>query len=931
MLKRTRWLSVLLACILLMTIGGQFAKVSEANFFPIEIPQPAFVIQSDGNVNPSTAPIHREGNVYSFSSDIVGYTVAVERDNVVLDGAGYTLTGLGASTGIFLKNRIEVTVRNLKITNFTYGIRLFAEDFMGGISTNNTLSNNILGNNKYGIYMSYSSNNVLRNNQMSNNRNNFWIMGGFLTDTQSGYINDIDTSNTVDGKPIVYWVNQRDKPIPFGAGYVALVNCTNIKVQDQNLADNGHGILIVSTTNSQIARNHVTSCESAVYLFNSQNNNIFENTLVNNREGVKAHNSSNNNLSMNNIIENSIGVYVTGSSKSNSISENSVTGNTADGIHLWGSFNTSIQKNIISNNNETGINLFDSRNNEISTNTITGTTGYGIKFWYHSNGNHILENQLATNGVGLLIDGSSENYVVGNVITENVDWGLRLEGDQNNNLIYQNNFVNNRASGGLAVSIPGVWSIDGMTPGGGNVWDNGEAGNYWSDYTNRYPNATEIDNSGVGDTPYYINENNIDRYPLMKPVDVSKLNFTMPGEADDYGWPTLKGDAQRSGYTDSPAPESAEVFWRFQTGGPITSSPAVAEGIVCVSSADGYLYAIEVATGKELWSVRIGSDINSPTLAFGKVFITSKTGEVFAFDMHSGVQVWSQTLGEEAGFGAPLVVGSRVFVNGYQSVYVFNEAVGAELYSEPVHSSGISSLACNDELIIAFCSREGYEIGCNGFEAENGYGRFWDTIGPSNVEQVVSGPAVSEGNIYGSMVNPDGDSTAFALGNFGMRMWEQSLEGITEASPAIAYGTVYIPTGKYAYALNATDGSVKWSQPLNGEHSVSSPAVADGKVFFGLDNGYIYALDASTGDTVWNYKTDGPVQSSPAISNGLLFVGSDDGYLYALGHSEVPFPDGESQEGESFPTNLLVMLAVLITAILVGSGLGLLFYLIKKK
>ena len=188
----------------------------------------------------------------------------MERDNIVLDGAGYTLTGLGTSTGIFLKNRIEVTVRNLKITNFTYGIRLFAEDFMGGISANNTLSNNILENNEYGIDMSYSSNNVLTNNQMSNNRDNFWIMGGFLTDTQSGYINDIDTSNTVDGKPIVYWVNQRDKPIPSGAGYVALVNCTNIKVQDQNIANNGHGILIVSTTNSQIARNHVTACESAV-------------------------------------------------------------------------------------------------------------------------------------------------------------------------------------------------------------------------------------------------------------------------------------------------------------------------------------------------------------------------------------------------------------------------------------------------------------------------------------------------------------------------------------------------------------------------------------------------------------------------------------------------------------------------------------------
>jgi hypothetical protein len=61
-----------------------------------------------------------------------------------------------------------------------------------------------------------------------------------------------------------------------------------------------------------------------------------------------------------------------------------------------------------------------------------------------------------------------------------------------------------------------------------NFWDNGSIGNYWSNYTMKYPNASEIGNSGIGDTPYVIQREwyttrdypdvkNFDNYPLMYP------------------------------------------------------------------------------------------------------------------------------------------------------------------------------------------------------------------------------------------------------------------------------------------------------------------------------------------------------------------------------------------------------------------------------
>jgi outer membrane protein assembly factor BamB len=374
-------------------------------------------------------------------------------------------------------------------------------------------------------------------------------------------------------------------------------------------------------------------------------------------------------------------------------------------------------------------------------------------------------------------------------------------------------------------------------------------------------------------------------------VSFLSINIAEASATDSYAWTTLQNDEGRTGYTESPAPDSNQTYWKFQTGGPITSSPAVSAGMVFVASTDGYLYAVNATNGEKIWDFLIGADANSPTVAHGKVFITSASGTFYAINMYTGAEEWTKSLGEEAGFGAPLIVGSRVFVNGKQTVFALNEAVGVNLYSEPIpHANGIAPLTYDDGLIVAVALR-GTEVGLDGFEALNGYGRFWVTLAPTDIELLRSGATVGGGKMFVVTVDFDGSSTIFGLNEFGMREWELQLDGVTEASPAFAYNTVYIPTSSAAYSLDAENGTVKWSHPLDGEYSVSSPAVADEKVYFGLDNGYVYALDALTGDLVWSYKTEGAVQSSPAISDGLLFVGSSDGNLYAIGTSIIPeFP-----------------------------------------
>jgi parallel beta-helix repeat protein len=494
--------------------GAQLVRLAEANFFPMQIPQPAFIIRSNGSVDPSTAPIQRDGNVYTFTADIVGYTVASERDNIVLDGGGFTLTGNGDSTGIFILNRNGITVRNMKVSNFSYGIRLIADIYLGGASSSNSLINNTVTDNDHGIVISSSSDNVLRNNVMSNNTRNFGVQGR--------YAQDVDASNTVDGKPVIYWVDQQYRTVPSDTGYVALVNCTGVTVQGLNLADNGEGIVLVSTADSAITANHVTSTGTGIYIQGSSGNTISSNNVTRNDYGIRGQASSNNSMSSNYITNNEKGIYVTGDSENNVISKNSVAANTEDGIYLSGPRNTTIDGNTVANNTENGIIFFESQNNRIVNNAITGN-GNGIKLWFGANNNNASGNYIAKNAIGILIDDSFDNRIIRNMITENSDWGMQLTGSQNNNVIYHNSFVDNNGGEGLQVSIPGIWSMDGMKDGGGNVWDNGTAGNYWRDYLTRYPNATEIDGTGVGDTRFYINPNNYDRYPLMEPATIPEF------------------------------------------------------------------------------------------------------------------------------------------------------------------------------------------------------------------------------------------------------------------------------------------------------------------------------------------------------------------------------------------------------------------------
>ena len=212
-----------------------------------------------------------------------------------------------------------------------------------------------------------------------------------------------------------------------------------------------------------------------------------------------------------------------------------------DGLSLSNVANVTL-KNFIIRDCVIGIELDDTSNVTVTNNTITQsyvnhpsilpTCAIGFE---GGSSNIITGNTIVNNMVGIDLDATSNNLIVENSITNSSTDAFYVDGSSNNS-VYHNNFTNNT----------GQIDDEGLLGGTGvasvNVWDNGypSGGNYWSDYQSKYPNASQIDSSGLGNTPYVIDENNIDHYPLIHPVDISATSSTpTPTTTSSISTPTI--------------------------------------------------------------------------------------------------------------------------------------------------------------------------------------------------------------------------------------------------------------------------------------------------------------------------------------------------------------------------------------------------------
>jgi hypothetical protein len=218
---------------------------------------------------------------------------------------------------------------------------------------------------------------------------------------------------------------------------------------------------------------------------------------------------------------------------------------------VYGAFNNNTITNNVFKGNYQAVSIY-ADDYVVIENSISGSSDAAILVDTgatrpQGDNNLITQNQLTSNNWALDILNSDGTTITENNVTNNavalvlgiLSANVNSAGFQ---LLYSNNFINNKQILYVPIGVPFVSNVVSVSPAG--QWDNGFVGNYWSDYLSRYPNATEIDHSGIGDTPYDIIDSTtysddyangttisgtailgtaVDRYPLMAPFSASTV------------------------------------------------------------------------------------------------------------------------------------------------------------------------------------------------------------------------------------------------------------------------------------------------------------------------------------------------------------------------------------------------------------------------
>lgn len=295
----------------------------------------------NGSASTTVQAADSNDHVFEVTADYVNITGFTVQNANGSKKAGIYLTGVEqcnisnnvASSnylGIYLISSSNNTLTNNTAFNNSYkGIWLF-------YSSSNMLTSNSASNNNRGIYLRFSNNNMLKDNTMSGNTYNFDVYGSRLPH----YIQNIDTSNKVEEKSVYYWIDRQNQQVPDNAGFVGVVNSTNITVKDLTLTNNSQGVLLAYSKNSRIENVTTLNNWKGIRLHFSGSNTLLNNTASNNVYGIYLSRSSNNNFIYNNYFNNKNNAYDDGNNTWNitKIAGTNIIGSPYLGGNYWSDY-----------------------------------------------------------------------------------------------------------------------------------------------------------------------------------------------------------------------------------------------------------------------------------------------------------------------------------------------------------------------------------------------------------------------------------------------------------------------------------------------------------------------------------------------------------------------------------------------------------------
>jgi outer membrane protein assembly factor BamB len=342
-------------------------------------------------------------------------------------------------------------------------------------------------------------------------------------------------------------------------------------------------------------------------------------------------------------------------------------------------------------------------------------------------------------------------------------------------------------------------------------------------------------------------------------------------------WPMAGYCPTRTGRSGRLGPQTANVRWRFATGGIASMSPAVsANGTIFIGSNDRQIHAVS-PDGKEIWHAALPSNINDTGFVIGRdgtVVVGCADGKMYAFTP-DGKPKWATSIESDVrwtpaagGDGTLFITGNGdptpvpLFAVGPDGAVKWRNAGRFGVSAAAIGLDGTLYLGGADSALHALRRADGTEI--------------WSA--PTSTVPV--SPAVgSDGTVY---VNDATNVYAFEP-KTGARRWSVPIK---DAASGVALGledTVYVAEhGGRLLAVRA-NGTTKWVFDSGTRWAQPATIGGDGTAYLGGVDGALHAVSAD-GVLRWKVVTGGRVNSQPALgADGTLYVVSSDSFLYAIG------------------------------------------------
>ena len=343
-----------------------------------------------------------------------------------------------------------------------------------------------------------------------------------------------------------------------------------------------------------------------------------------------------------------------------------------------------------------------------------------------------------------------------------------------------------------------------------------------------------------------------------------------------------------SGATQTPPIESIEPNWTVDLSGYFQSDPVIAGDTLYVGADEpdrsrNTLYALDPTDGSETWTATVEGGLEAPpTVTDGVVYAATDENRVYAFDAGEGTEQWQfrRTAGDTLR-AAPAVAGDTVYVGALSTttdgrvagLYALNRADGSQQWMQKTRGGvGRAPVVIGD--ILYSVTVDGRLTARNRSDGT----RQWRQTVADTVRR--AGPVIVGDTIYAGGLNGfDGAAVTIDRAS-GDELWQTELEDAPGASVAVAGETVYVGIEEPArvYALDTSDGSIRWSHELGGQIH-SQPVVTENYVYVAGDN--VLALDRDGGTPRLRFESEGYHYLS-TVTEEILYVVNSEGTLRAL-------------------------------------------------